>query len=309
MCDATFPTSTLNYEVRLSHALLAQRGLDSLASPLFLVYLPDLSVLGAITEFVPSGPPDDAAKKNVYFDVDTQSFRTEADAEDRAATWSESARYCEVHAAAGLSVDALRLRILEMSYGFIPSFQYQVERFYRAHFKEVVAQMEPADEAFRGKERKAEFSRLFKSEIFPRLSEHGFERDGRATRMVRRTAELEIFIDFSHISFGFGSYQVSLIWMENPDATLDDESLIGRLELHFPFHSNLMIVSQNEQILAYSVQEWLRVFDLYLKKYISNNLTMDSVGTWLDRDQSLRADKESLELPLRSPRHAYILSK
>lgn len=272
--------------------------LKSTTLPLFLVYVPNLSVLGEITAFVPTESPADT---NPFYRINLNIV-------DPAAL-RENLTYCEVQAAANISIDVLKLRILEMSYGFIPSFQYQVEKFYRRLSKDVVAQMSTVDEAFRGKERRAEFSRLFHSLIFPRLSELGFEQDRRSMRVVRRTAELAVFIDFCHISFGSGSYQVSLIWMGSPDAAFDDECAIGRLEPWFPYHSNLILNSKNAQILAYSVKEWLRVFDLYLAKYVSRYQTLEEVDAWRRRNRELEADKAQLGLPPMSPRHAYVLSR
>jgi len=292
----------------ISNATDASKVLDCAATALILMYLPDLSVLGGVEEFTPKNLPAAVEENGIYFDVETASFRARSESDEREATHLESLRYCEVQAGTMLSLDGLRLRILEMSYGFIPSFQYRVERVYRSHFEPLVATMKQADEVFSSKARKAEFSRLFKSEIFPRLSEHGFAADGRSTRAVRRTDELAVFIDFSYISFGSGSYQVSVIWMGNPNATLDDEDTLGSLEPHFPYHSNLMLDSQNAQVLAYSVQEWLRVFDLYLAETILKYQTIEAVEAWMQRDKDLATDKARLGLPSRSPRHAYTLS-
>ncbi len=283
--------------------------LDASASTLFLMYLPDISVLGIITDCSPVDVPLDVAQSLIFFDEKTASFRAQSESDEREATWPESLRYCEVHASSGLSIDALRLRILEMSYGFIPSFQYRVEHVYRSHFKQLVADLNQDDEPFQGKGRKEEFSNLFKSLTLPSLSKHGFERDTpRAMRLVKRSEELSVFIDFSHISFGSGAYQVSVIWMDGPDSPFDDERLLGRLEPWFPYHSNLVIESHNPQVLAYSVKEWLRVFELYVLEYISNYRTLDEVRTWLEKDRSLCADKVRVDLPPRSPHHAYTLS-
>ena len=126
-------------------------------------------------------------------------------------------------------------------------------------------------------------------------------------RLVKRGEDLSVFVLFEHISFGSGAYQVSLVWTSDPSANFDDECAIGELAPRFPYHTNLMIKSQNRDILAYGIEGWLRVFELYVMPFISRNLSLDDVRRWLDADRKLTADKATLVLPPMSPRHAYSL--
>lgn len=287
----------------------APDALDAQTKPLFSMYMPDRGVLGPVEPFTPADPPRPANFVGVRFDAEKHMFRAWSEDEvERGATAQESLIYCDVQACSVLSLDGLKLRLLEMSYGFIPSFQYRIERHYRSHFEPYVATISDIDETFDRKTRKDTFSALFDTRIIPALAEHGFERDTpRSMRLVKRCEDVAVFVLFEHISFGSGAYQVSVVWTSDSSANFDDECAIGELTPRFPYHTNLMIGSRNRDILAYGVEGWLRVFELYVTPFISRHLTLDDVRRWLDADRQLIADKATLACAPMSPPHSYSL--
>lgn len=248
------------------------------------MYLPDFTKIGSIFPF-PEGlvvdiPPAENQSVQIQFDPEKGEFiatvSTAEGTDTRSATLAETMAYCDYFACQTLDLQALKLRLLETSLGFIPSFQHKVEYAYKQFFEARLKEWKSGEPNFPKDVRKKQFENGFREQILPLAQRFGFERATKAShRLVRDFGNgITVVMYFEYIKFGYGGYSVQAYYYEssfgNPE---NDGPYLAQVLPHFPHSTNIAMDARTPEYLEWAICDWLRTAELYLFPFLERHGT------------------------------------
>jgi hypothetical protein len=268
---------------------------------LFVLYRSNLSDFEKVIELSPHLFSKDEEKTqeilNIYFDEESNEFKAELTKENklttRKAIHSESKMYSEIIASQKCTEEELKQRLLEVSLGFVPEFQYKVEQLYDRYFLNYKKSLNDLDPNFTSKVRNKAFEQLFKELVIPLGNIHGFERHTKTSKRLFKKLDngLSIFILFNFISFGYGSYEVSILYFDDDIGNFEDDEYLAWITPNFPYHSNSMIESYNLELLKFETTRWMRIMELYLFPFLNKHKTHKAILSNIENMEILGKSK------------------
>lgn len=155
------------------------------------------------------------------------------------------------------------------------------------------------DETFTTKERKKEFNQIFNEKIIPFVKKYGFERHTKTSKRLFRKFEngLSCFILFEHKRFGYGSYEVSVIYFDEDIGNYLNDRYLATIAPKFPYATNLMIDSQNKELLNFEVHYWMRIMELYMFPFIAKNTTHKDILKTIENKNKIDRIRNELNIP------------
>lgn len=251
--------------------------------PLFVMYLPEIEKLGEIkfvaAELVQDIPAQENQSVQIQFDPSKSAFiaaiAAPAGTEIRPATLAETMAYCDYFACQVLDLQALKLRLLETSLGFIPSFQYKVEQTYRQFFAPKIQGWKEEKGEFPKADRKQIFEKAFSKQIIPLAQQFGFSRQTKTSYRLERDFGngLSAIIYFEFLTFGYGGYSVQVYYYEKSFGSSEEGQYFAQLLPHFPHSTNIAIDARNAEMLQWEIAEWVRTAELYLFPFLERHST------------------------------------
>lgn len=283
-------------DIDLSNSKLLFLNYNTIENLTELVFLDD--------DQISQHPKRDKEFKEVWFDENEFLFKTKKQDIVKKSTIEESLLYCDIIVFQNRPIEEIKLRIIEMYYGFIPSCQYHIERTYIRFFEPYKKSIQNPDQAFTTKVRKEEFDAAFKEKIVPFAEKYGFKRHTKTSKRLFRKFEngLSVAILFEFKTFAYGSYEISIHYSDIDTTTCTDknlvfyESMFATLKPNFPYHSNLMIDSQNKQMLHYQLAYWMRVMELYVFPFIEQNSTHSGILNRVKNQEKVNKIREMHKL-------------
>lgn len=239
----------------------------------------------------------------IYFDDKNHQFKVKQEGIERTATHTESLFYVDLVASEGMQLEALKLRLLELSLGFVPSFQYQIEYRYESFYHAFIHSIDNLDESFKTKERKKAFQQLFKKEMLPFVEKYGFQRHTKTSYRLVKNLEhgLSIFILFEYKRFGYGFYEVKVLYYDDQLGGFEADDYLAMVGPGFPYSTGLHIKSYNKEILSFYVHRWMRIMELYLFPFIEKNTSHQAMLETLKRKSII--DEKRKELQVNKNKH------
>ncbi|MGH1338062.1 MAG: hypothetical protein ACRBFS_18215 [Aureispira sp.] len=243
----------------------------------------------------------------LYFDEESASFKAASKETVREATVLESLFYVDIIATQQLSLAALKLRLLETTLGFIPSFQYVIEQTYQRFLSSYQQSIATADPLFTSKKRKKAFDQLFKEQLLPFAKKQGLERMTKTSKRLLKQYDngLSVVFFFEYKNFGLGAYTVSIVYFDAAIGSIADDAYLATIGPSFPYSSNLMMSSQNATILQHDVTNWMRVMELYVLPFMHKNATHQAILNTIKRKEQLDQQRTVLGLSPRAQQAAY----
>ncbi|WP_162455776.1 hypothetical protein [Pseudoxanthomonas kalamensis] len=244
----------------------------------------------------------------VYFDPGDGRFKVrspqDGTAVDRMATHREGLTCMDAHVCMGMSLEQLKLRLLDMSFGVIPGFQHRIEATYRSLFDARRNAIKGKDADFTAKVRGKAFDRIFADKILPFLQPHGFERHTKTSRrLVKRLANgLSACLFFEYIRFGSGSYRVTLVYFDDDIGTIEHDDYLAHVDLAFPLRD---MKARNAELLEFDSDYWLRGMELYVLPFIEKYSDHRSILDNIQARSALAPLRERLGADTLSPKPAY----
>ncbi len=282
------------------------------AQLLFLSYIGKQDILQGIIYLHPNQiveMPKQSREEigTVFFDEQDVAFKAELKGNIRPASLQESLLYSDIITAQSYTASSLKWRIMEMSFGLVPSFQYQIETTYRSFFRPFLETINAADDTFTKTKRNKKFDLFFAEKILPLAKVNGFSRySERSKKLFKKMKNgLSVFILFEHKQFGDSSYEVTVAYFDEVIGSYEEDLYLAHLTPHFPYSSNLKIQSQNANIMDFDLDYWLRNMDLYLLPFIEKHKTHSSILSSIDIRTILIAEKEGFGIQKRARSSAY----
>ncbi|MEM9718897.1 MAG: hypothetical protein AAGA10_06610 [Bacteroidota bacterium] len=106
---------------------------------------------------------------------------------------------------------------------------------------------------FSTKERKREFDKIFKEKMVPLFENHGFARHTKSSKRIFKALGegLSVFIFFEYKSFGYGFYDMSIVYFDEEIGDVYDDIYLVMAQAKCP-----VISGKNAEELNRSVEAW-----------------------------------------------------
>jgi len=124
------------------------------------------------------------------------------------------------------------------------------------------------------KERKKEFDNIFKNKILPFFVSESFERHTKTSKRLFKDLgnELAVFIIFDYKSFGYGFYDITIVYFDAEIGNIYDDRYLAMAKIKIP-----TIEGCNKEELNLSADLWLKEIKSRIVPFIKKHATHKSI--------------------------------